>query len=129
MVITRLLDEVMILPVTRLGLGTHLVVKVSRPGDSKVTFLVFKSSCHLLLYQSNHSKVEAIPLSALPKDTTKANLPEYNTVTLLAYNWLTFSIVWFFFQSVQITSHTPNPSEISLFYVFFFFFFFIFIAP
>jgi len=28
-------------------------------------------------YQSNHSKVEAIPLSALPKDTIRANLPAY----------------------------------------------------
>jgi len=30
-------------------LGTHLFVKVPRPGDSIVTFSVFKSSCHLLL--------------------------------------------------------------------------------
>jgi len=52
----------------RLGLGTHLFVKVHRPGDSKETFSVFESSYHLL--QSNHSKVEVIPLSALPKDTT-----------------------------------------------------------
>jgi len=32
-----------------LGLGTHLFVKVPRPGDSEVTFSVFESSCHLLL--------------------------------------------------------------------------------
>jgi len=32
-----------------IGLGTHLFVKVPRPGDSEVTFLVFESSCHLLL--------------------------------------------------------------------------------
>jgi len=32
-----------------LSLGTHLFVKVPRTGDSKVTFSVFKSSCHLLL--------------------------------------------------------------------------------
>jgi len=32
-----------------LGLGTHLFVKVPRPGDSKGTFSVFESSCHLLL--------------------------------------------------------------------------------
>jgi len=39
--------------------------------DSKVTISVFESSCHLLLYNhSNYSKVEAIPLNALPKDTT-----------------------------------------------------------
>jgi len=37
-----------------LGLGTHLFVQVPRPGDSEVTFSVFESSCHLLLYQSNH---------------------------------------------------------------------------
>jgi len=33
----------------KVGFGTHLFVKVSRPGNSKVTFSVFKSSCHLLL--------------------------------------------------------------------------------
>jgi len=35
-----------------LDLGTHLFVKVPRPGDSEVTFSVFESSCsscHLLL--------------------------------------------------------------------------------
>jgi len=32
-----------------LGLGTRSFVKVPRPGDSEVTFSVFKSSCHLLL--------------------------------------------------------------------------------
>jgi len=52
-----------------LRLGTHLFVKVLRPGDSEVTFW---SSSHAATcyYQSNHSKVEAIQLSALPKDTT-----------------------------------------------------------
>jgi len=46
----------------------RLSAKLPRLGDSEVTFSVFESSCH---YQSNHSKVEAIPLSALPsKDTT-----------------------------------------------------------
>jgi len=34
---------------TWLGLGPHLFDKVPRPGDSKVTFAVFKSNCHLLL--------------------------------------------------------------------------------
>jgi len=28
------------------GLGSHLFVKVPRPGDSKVTVSVFESSCH-----------------------------------------------------------------------------------
>jgi len=31
------------------GLGAYLCVKVPRPGDSKRTFSVFESSCHLLL--------------------------------------------------------------------------------
>jgi len=37
--------------------GTHLFVKVPRPGDSEVTFWVIESAA-------------TIPLSALPKDTT-----------------------------------------------------------
>jgi len=52
------------------GLGTQLFVKKPRPGDCEVTFSVFESSCQQLLLKSNHSKVEAIQLSALPKDTT-----------------------------------------------------------
>jgi len=32
-----------------LGLGTHLFVKVLRPGDSEGTFSAIESSCHLLL--------------------------------------------------------------------------------
>jgi len=32
-----------------LSLGTHLFLKVPRPGDSEVTFSAFESSCHLLL--------------------------------------------------------------------------------
>jgi len=35
-----------------------------------MTFAVFESSAATCYYQSNHSKVVAIPLSALPKDTT-----------------------------------------------------------
>jgi len=31
-----------------LGLGTHLFVKLPRPGNSEVNFSVFESSCHLL---------------------------------------------------------------------------------
>jgi len=30
-------------------LGTHLYIKVARPGDSEETFSAFESSCHLLL--------------------------------------------------------------------------------
>jgi len=44
------------------AIGTHLFVKVPRPGDSEGTFLVvFESSCHL--FQSNHTKLETSPLS------------------------------------------------------------------
>jgi len=50
-------------------LGTRLFVKVPREGDSEGTFSVFETSCHLSL-PVKPSKVEAIPLSALPKDTT-----------------------------------------------------------
>jgi len=53
------------------GLGTHLFVKVPRPGDSKGTgSFWFSRQAATCYYQSNHSKVEAIPLSALPKGTT-----------------------------------------------------------
>jgi len=56
----------------RFRYGTHLFVKIPRPRDSEVTFSVFELSCHLLLqYKSNYSKVQAITLDALPKDTSK----------------------------------------------------------
>jgi len=53
----------------RFRLGTYLFVKVPRLGDSEGAFRSSNqaATCY---YQSNHSKVEAIPLSALPKDTT-----------------------------------------------------------
>jgi len=35
--------------ICNLVLGTHLFVKVSRPGDSERIFSVFEWSCHLLL--------------------------------------------------------------------------------
>jgi len=50
---------------TNLGLGTKLFVKVLDQETAKGPFR--SATCY---YQSNHSKVEAIPLSALPKDTT-----------------------------------------------------------
>jgi len=38
------------LRIFKIGLiGTHLFVKVPRPGDSEGTFSVFESNCHLLL--------------------------------------------------------------------------------
>jgi len=52
-----------------------------RPGDSAVTYRQ-AATCY---YQSNHSKVEAIPLSALPKDTISelTGCRPISTVTLL----------------------------------------------
>jgi len=48
----------------------HLFVKVPRPRDSEVT-LWYSSQAATCYYLSNHhSKVGAIPLSALPKDAT-----------------------------------------------------------
>jgi len=48
-----------------------------------MTFAVFESSCHLLLPdQSNHSKVEAILISALPKVTTSEHV-ELSSHTVL----------------------------------------------
>jgi len=41
----------------------------SQPGDSEVTFSVIESSC-TCFYRFNYSKIKAVPLSALPKDTT-----------------------------------------------------------
>jgi len=41
----------------------------SRPGDSEMTFAVFRVKLPPVT-TSLYSKVEAIPLSALPKDTT-----------------------------------------------------------
>jgi len=51
-----------------LGLGTHL----SRYLDQETAKGLFRSSSQAATcyYQFNHSKVEAISLSALPKDTT-----------------------------------------------------------
>jgi len=51
-----------------------------QPGDSEATFAVFESSCYILL-PVNHSKVEAIPLNALPKDTT-SKLASLSSFTL-----------------------------------------------
>jgi len=53
-----------------LGLGTNLFVKKPRPGDSESTFSIFESSCHLLRPLELLKSFEAVPLSALPKDTT-----------------------------------------------------------
>jgi len=52
------------------GLGTHLFVKVPRPGDSEVTFFGLQVKLPPVTTSSKYSKVGAITLSALPKDTT-----------------------------------------------------------
>jgi len=44
---------------------SRLFVKVPRPGDGEVTFRS-SSQAATCYYQSNHSLIEAIPLSALP---------------------------------------------------------------
>jgi len=43
---------------TVIRLGSHIFAKVTRPGDSEVTFLVFESSCPV--YQFNYSEVDTI---------------------------------------------------------------------
>jgi len=53
-----------------IGLGTHLFIKVPRPRDSEAFRSSSQAATCYYWYQSNQSKVEAIPLSALPKDTT-----------------------------------------------------------
>jgi len=47
----------------------RLIAKLPQPGDREVTFRS-SSQAATCYYQSNHSKVEAISLSALFKDTT-----------------------------------------------------------
>jgi len=58
---------------------------VPRPGDSEETFLVFESSFHPY-YQYNHSKVEAIPLSALPEDEASKLAGLSSQFTLSLFN-------------------------------------------
>jgi len=58
------------------GFGTHLFVKKPRPGDSEVTFWS-SSQAATCYYQFNHSKVEAILLSALPKGQNKRTCRPY----------------------------------------------------
>jgi len=43
----------------KLGLGTHLFVKVVQPGDSEVTFSVFESSCHATCYYQSKFRVSS----------------------------------------------------------------------
>jgi len=66
-------------------LGTRLFIKEPRPGDSEVgTFSVFELNWHLFL-PSIHSLVDAIQLSALPKNTTSelADLSSHNPSFML----------------------------------------------
>jgi len=61
-----------------------LFANVPRPGDREVFGLPVKLppvTTSLSYYQSNHSKVEAIPLSALPKDTTSERASNVHTIS------------------------------------------------
>jgi len=62
----------------REGLGTHLFVKVPWPLTRRQQIDLFGllSQAVNCYYQSNHSKVEAILLRALPR-TQLVNLPAY----------------------------------------------------
>jgi len=52
------------------GIGAYLFVKAPRPKDDKGTFSVFRVKLPPVTTSLNQSKVEEVPLSALPKDTT-----------------------------------------------------------
>jgi len=53
-----------------LGFCSFICQVTSTTRQRRKLFAVFETSYHLLLSVYNHSKVEAIPLSDLPKDTT-----------------------------------------------------------
>jgi len=55
----------------------RLFAKLPRPGNNEVTFSIFESSTAAFYYQFNHSTVKTISLSALPKNTTRENLPAF----------------------------------------------------
>jgi len=63
----------------------RLLAMLLRPKDSKVTFMVFESSC-TCYYRSNHSKAEAVSLSALPNETT-SELVDLSSQTIGATGW------------------------------------------
>jgi len=56
-----------------------------QPFDTETTFCGFPSQAATWYYQSNHSKVEVIPLSALPKGKTSelANLISFMAFFIL----------------------------------------------
>jgi len=62
----------------KIGLRYSCICQGTSTKRQRRAFLVVKSNYHLF-YQSIHSYVEAIPLSALPKDTTNelAGLPSH----------------------------------------------------
>jgi len=64
------------------GLGTHLFVKVPRPGDSEGTFSVFESSCHLLL-PVEPLKGRGNPVKFLAQGHNKQTCRPVSTLTLL----------------------------------------------
>jgi len=62
----------------------HLFAKLPWPGESEMT-LQFSSQAATCYWQSNHSEVEAISLSALPKYTTSEFL-DLSFFTLSLFN-------------------------------------------
>jgi len=59
----------------------RLFAKVSRPGNNEV--IRSSSQADTCYYQSNHSKVEAIPLSAFLQEHNKQTCRSISTLTLL----------------------------------------------
>jgi len=55
---------------------SRLFVKLPRPGDSEVTFSVFKSSCHLLLIVKPLKGTGNLVKCLVPR-IQQANLPTY----------------------------------------------------
>jgi len=84
--------------------GTHLFDKVPWPNDQETAKWPLRSSSQAATcyYQSNHSKVDAIPLSAMPKEGhNKRTFRPVSTLTLLNAEhpagklWIsTFKVFW-----------------------------------
>jgi len=65
------MPRVLSLPGILEGLRTHLFVKVPSTKRQRSVLFSLPSQATTCYYQSNHLKVEAISLSALPKDTSE----------------------------------------------------------
>jgi len=87
----------------------YLFANLPQPGDNKMTF-VSSNQVTTCYSQSIHSKVEVIPLSALPKDTTSelASLSSrypFNAECQVRKPWIpTFKVYWFDSTSDWISS-------------------------